>query len=82
MPCPVEGKGISVFQFDDQTGDLTLASEYLAIDNPGYLAIDEKRKRLYAAVEIPAWNENMAVAFDIDPATGDAVLHQHATDIG
>ncbi len=70
MPCPERGKGISVFQFDDQTGDLTLASEYLAIDNPGYLAIDEKRKRLYAAVEIPAWNENMAVAFDIDPATG------------
>ncbi len=68
---PGEGKGISVFQFDDQTGDLTLAREYLAIDNPGYLAIDEKRQRLYAAVEIPAWNENMAVAFDIDPATGE-----------
>lgn len=68
---PGEGKGISVFQFDDQTGDLTLVSEYLAIDNPGYLAIDEKRKRLYAAVEIPAWNENMAVAFDINPATGE-----------
>ncbi|MBZ9654819.1 lactonase family protein [Phyllobacterium lublinensis] len=67
---PGEGKGISVFQLDDHSGDLTLVSEYLAIDNPGYLAIDEKRKRLYAAVEIPAWNENMAVAFDIDPATG------------
>jgi 6-phosphogluconolactonase len=68
---PGEGKGISVFHFDDQTGDLTLASEYLPIDNPGYLAIDEKRKRLYAAVEVPAWNENMAVAFDINPATGE-----------
>jgi len=67
---PDEGKGISVYLFDAATGDLTLASEYLAIDNPGYLAIDEKRKRLYAAVEIPAWNENMAVAFDINPATG------------
>ncbi len=67
---PGEGKGISVYAFDNQSGDLTLASEYLAIDNPGYLAIDEKRKRLYAAVEIPAWNENMAVAFDIDPVTG------------
>ena len=67
---PGEGKGISVFHFNDQTGDLTLASEYLPIDNPGYLAIDEKRRRLYAAVEIPAWNENLAVAFDIDPATG------------
>src|SRR5262245_1562871 len=67
---PGEGKGISVYHFDRATGDLEFASEYLAIDNPGYLAIDEKRKRLYAAVEIPAWNENMAVAFDIDPATG------------
>ncbi|WP_051615381.1 lactonase family protein [Phyllobacterium sp. UNC302MFCol5.2] len=65
-----QGTGISVYRFDSATGELTLASEYLAIDNPGYLAIDEKRKRLYAAVEIPAWNENMAVAFDIDPETG------------
>jgi 6-phosphogluconolactonase len=65
-----KGKGISVFQFDSETGDMTLASEYLAIDNPGYLAIDEKRKRLYAAVEVPAWNENLAAAFDIDPSTG------------
>lgn len=67
---PGEGKGISVFHFNDQTGDMTLVSEYLPIDNPGYLAIDEKNRRLYAAVEIPAWNENMAVAFDIDPSTG------------
>jgi 6-phosphogluconolactonase len=68
---PAKGKGISVFQFDGETGDMTLASEYLAIDNPGYLAIDEKRKRLYAAVEVPAWNENLAAAFDIDPSTGE-----------
>lgn len=67
---PNAGKGISVFRFDDNTGDLTLVSEYLAIDNPGYIAIDEKRRRLYAAVEIPEWNEGMAVAFDIDPASG------------
>ena len=67
---PGERKGICVFEFDDETGDLALTSEYPAIDNPGYLAIDEKRKRLYAAVEVPAWNENLAAAFDIDPATG------------
>jgi 6-phosphogluconolactonase len=67
---PSQGKGISIFQFDSQTGDLSLASEFLAIDNPGYLAIDERRKRLYAAVEIPAWNENLAAAFEIDPMTG------------
>jgi 6-phosphogluconolactonase len=66
-----QGTGISVFRFDRKSGELTPASEFLAIDNPGYLAIDEKRKWLYAAVEIPAWNENMVVAFDIDPATGE-----------
>jgi 6-phosphogluconolactonase len=67
---PAEGKGISVYQFDTQTGDLTFASEYPAIDNPGYLAIDEKRKRLYAAVEVPEWNENLVVAFEIDADSG------------
>ncbi|MGH6861415.1 MAG: lactonase family protein [Phyllobacterium sp.] len=67
---PGEGKGISVFRFDDQTGELTPADDCLGIDNPGYLAIDEKNKRLYAAVEVPAWNENLVVAFDVDPVSG------------
>lgn len=67
---PGKGKGISTFSFDDEIGDLVLANEYLAIDNPGYLAIDETNKRLYAAVEVPEWNENLVAAFAIDPATG------------
>ncbi|MEP7455530.1 lactonase family protein [Phyllobacterium sp. SB3] len=67
---PGQGKGISVYQFDTETGSLTLASEYLAIDNPGYLAIDEHNKRLYAAVEVPEWNENLVAAFEIDADSG------------
>ncbi|EJM97803.1 lactonase family protein [Phyllobacterium sp. YR531] len=67
---PGQGNGISVYEFSAETGDLTLASEYLAIDNPGYLAIDEKNKRLYAAVEVPEWNENIVASFDIDTASG------------
>ncbi len=67
---PGQGKGIGIYQFDTETGDLSLASEYLAIDNPGYLAIDEQRKRLYAAVEIPEWNENLVAAFEIDSNSG------------
>ncbi|MDR6635959.1 6-phosphogluconolactonase [Phyllobacterium sp. 1468] len=79
---PGKGKGISVFQFDGETGDMTLASEYLAIDNPGYLAIDEKRQRLYAAAEVPAWNENLAAAFDIDPSTGALSFINMQTTLG
>ncbi|MCO4316558.1 lactonase family protein [Phyllobacterium sp. 21LDTY02-6] len=68
---PGKGDGINVYEFNEQTGDLSLVSEYKSIDNPGYLAIDEKRKRLYAASEVPEWNENLVVAFDIDPARGE-----------
>lgn len=65
-----ETRGICVYEFDNATGALTFRSEFAGIDNPGYLAIDQQRHRLYTAMEIPAWTENLAVAFDIDPATG------------
>jgi 6-phosphogluconolactonase len=67
---PSDARGICTYTFDAKTGHLAFQSEFSAIDNLSYLAIDEKRHRLYAAVEIPTWSENFVAAFDINPLSG------------
>lgn len=60
------GKGISVFEFDEKTGDFTLLSEKSGIDNPNYLAIDEATLRVYALSEVWGWNEGVITALQLD----------------
>lgn len=64
------GNGISVFEFDEATGRLSLLSERTGIDNPTFLTVDRQRRRLYAISEVFGWNEGMVTAFAIDPARG------------
>ncbi len=64
------GNGISVFDFDEATGRISLIRERGGIDNPTFLTIDPVRRRLYAISEVFGWNEGTVTAFAIDPATG------------
>jgi 6-phosphogluconolactonase len=62
--------GISVFAFDDETGQLDLVQQVGGIDNPSWVIPDPVHSRLYAVTERPDWNEGTVTAYAIDPATG------------
>ena len=46
--------GISVFRFDDASGQLKSAGGVGGIDNPTWVTVDASRRRLYAASEVTA----------------------------
>ena len=64
------GAGISVFDFDEATGQLALLSERAGIDNPTYLTVDAASRCVYATSEVEGWNEGVVSAFRVDPASG------------
>jgi 6-phosphogluconolactonase len=64
------GRGISIFRFDERDGDLTLVSEVGGIDNPTYLVGDVKTGRLFATSEVFGWNEGTVSAYNFDAVTG------------
>jgi 6-phosphogluconolactonase len=70
----VEGtaKGISVYEFDLQTGKLSLRATSDYIKNPSYLVIHPKTKNVYAVSEVDSALENVGgelVAYHFDPQT-------------
>lgn len=50
-----DSKGIYACHFDEQSGQLTLTGQTLAIPNPSFLAADPSGGWLYAVCETPAW---------------------------
>ena len=63
--------GITVFNFDDETGAVGRIGEVQGIDNANWLALDRRHGRLYAVTEVAEWNEGTVSAYDFDPATGE-----------
>ncbi len=64
------GAGISVFDFDEATGQLSLLAERVGVDNPTFLTVDTDSRYLYATSEVAGWNEGVVTAFRVDPTTG------------
>lgn len=67
------GKGISVFEFDETTGKLNWRSDATDVPNPTYLAVVPQRGMLYATSEMFIRPEGWISAFRVDPASGSLV---------
>ena len=74
--------GISVFRFDDASGQLKSAGGVGGIDNPTWVTVDASRRRLYAASEVVEWNEGTISVYDIDAATGGLSYVNKQTTLG
>ena len=64
------GKGITVFAFDEKSGQLTRLAEKGGVDNPTYLSVHEGNRCVYANSEVFGWNEGTVSAYRLDPRTG------------
>ena len=64
------GKGITVFSFDEKSGQLTWLSEKGGVDNPTYLTVHEGNRCVYANSEVFGWNEGTVSAYRLDPQHG------------
>ena len=73
-PCPYvaqsHGSGITVFDYDPQTGALRELSRTGGITNPSFLSLHPRLPVLYATSEVYGWNEGTVSAYRIDVATG------------
>lgn len=67
---PAGTPGITVFDFDDETGAVSKRAETGGIDNANWLVLDSQHDRLYAVTEVGEWNEGTVSAYDLNPATG------------
>ena len=72
------GKGITVFAFDERSGELTRLSEKGGVDNPTYLTVHEGNRCVYANSEVFGWNEGTVSAYRLDPRNGTSLVHQQA----
>lgn len=61
------GAGIHQFDFDEATGRLSPRAVYSGGPNPSFIALNEKRDRLYAVNEL---DDGVVSAFERDAATG------------
>jgi len=68
------GKGISVFAFDETTGALSWLANTVDAPNPTYLAVLAERGMLYATSEVFGWREGLISAYGIDKASGSLTL--------
>ena len=73
------GKGITVFAFDEQTGQLTRLAEKGGVDNPTYLSVHEGNRCVYANSEVFGWNEGTVSAYRLDPTDWKSHVPQQAT---
>jgi 6-phosphogluconolactonase len=64
------GKGLTVFAFDEKSGELTRLSEKGGVDNPTYLTVHEGNRCVYANSEVFGWNEGTVSAYRLDPRSG------------
>jgi 6-phosphogluconolactonase len=68
------GRGITRFSFDDETGRLEPIGETRGIDDTSWLVLDPARQRLYATCEIAGTEQSAAAAYAVDPATAALTL--------
>lgn len=69
-----ESEGIYVYGLDSSSGTLTYESVQTGLENPTFLAIEPRRRYLYAVSEIHEYDEQpcgVVSAFGIDPTTGE-----------
>jgi 6-phosphogluconolactonase len=66
----VRGKGITVFGFDQNSGELTRLSEKGGVDNPTYLTVHQGNRCIYVNSEVFGWNEGAVSAYRLDPRNG------------
>lgn len=64
------GKGITLVDFDGESGRFFTVSVTAGIDNPTYLSFDPVRQTLYATSEVEGWNEGVVSAYKVDQMTG------------
>ncbi|WP_027135658.1 lactonase family protein [Geminicoccus roseus] len=64
------GTGISLFRFDDTTGQAELLGETADIDNPTFLSVDPARRTLYAGSEVFGRKEGIVAAYRYDLGEG------------
>lgn len=59
------GEGITVFEFDEDSG--TLSHQYCqnGIDNPSFIAFDEENNHVYVTTEVFGWNEGTLSAYTL-----------------
>lgn len=65
-----QDKGLFVYKFDSQTGDLSFESATEGIQNPSYLIIRDDAKKVYAVNESGADRKGAVSAFNFDAKTG------------
>ena len=62
-------EGVHVFSLDGRTGELTPIAAASGVENPSYLAVDDRQRHLYAVQETAADRDPAVTAFAIDPDT-------------
>jgi 6-phosphogluconolactonase len=65
--------GISVFSFNEEDGTMELIDRIDGIENPSFLAIDQKNRYFYAVSEVmqvDGKKSGKVIAYKIDPQTG------------
>lgn len=65
-----QDKGIFVYKFDSQTGDLSFESATEGIQNPSYLIIRDDAKKVYAVNESDTDRKGAVSAFNFDAKSG------------
>ena len=65
-----QSEGIYVYRLDPSSGALEFSSEITGVEHPSYLAIDSKKRYLYAVNELGEQPGGFVSAFAIDPQTG------------
>lgn len=74
------GAGIVVLALDTATGAVERLWEQGGIDNPTYLAFDDRSSTVYAVSEVFGWNEGLVSAYRLDRRTGRlSYLNKQAT---
>ncbi len=69
-----ESEGIYVYRLDNSSGTLTYESKKTGLENPTFLAIEPRRRCLYAVSEIHEFDGQpggVVSSFGIDPTTGE-----------
>ena len=78
-------EGVYVYRMDASTGGLEYVSKATGLDNPSFLAIDPRRRHLYAVsqvVESQGPPSGSVSAFSIDPATGELTFLNRQPSVG
>jgi 6-phosphogluconolactonase len=61
------GEGITVFDFDEESGKLSRLYCQTGIDNPTFIAADKSFRHIYVTTEVFGWNEGTLSAYSLAP---------------